>query len=58
VIDEITEEPVGNMRYELHFDDGSIVSGVTADDGIIPRQERLNPSKVTIKLLGKTETGG
>ncbi len=55
VVDEITGKPLGKVRYELHFDDGGVVSGVTGEDGLIPMQERLNPEKVAIKLLGKEE---
>jgi type VI secretion system secreted protein VgrG len=53
VIDEITGTPMENMQYELHFEDGAIVSGITGKDGIIPRQERIDPAQVTVKLLGK-----
>ncbi len=55
VIDDITGDPVADMRYELHFEDGAVVSGITGKDGIIPRQNRLTPSKVIVKLLGKAK---
>jgi type VI secretion system secreted protein VgrG len=55
IVDKSTGEPVKDMRYELHFDDGGIVSGVTGEDGVIPKQDRLNPAKVAVKLLGKKE---
>ena len=51
--DSMTGELLANTRYEVHFDDGSVVSGTTGEDGIIPIQRRLHPAKLTIKILGK-----
>lgn len=55
ILDPATGEPFSNRRYELHFDDGTIVRGVTDKDGKIPYQERTYPAKLTIKILGKEE---
>ena len=55
VVDEITGEALANVKYELIFSDGSVVAGVTGEDGMIPLQERLDPAKVTINLFGREE---
>lgn len=55
VVDEFTGEALANVKYELLFGDGSIVTGITGEDGAIPLQERLDPAKVTINLLGIEE---
>ena len=51
--DEISGDPIANMRYKLHFADGSVVSGTTGEDGRIPLQNSLYPMKVRIELLGE-----
>jgi len=53
VRDLVTGDPIANMKYELHKGDGSIVNGVTGEDGIIPMQNNISPDKIAIKLLGK-----
>ena len=58
LVDEITGKPISDMRYELHFDDGTVVSGVTGKDGLIPRQTRPNRAGVTVKLLGTVKKIG
>lgn len=55
VIDEFTGEALANVKYELIFSDGSIVTGITGKDGMIPLQERLDPAKVTINLFALQE---
>ena len=52
VRNSVTGEPVANMRYELLYNSGETISGVTGEDGKIPLQNSVDPDGLQIKLLG------
>lgn len=53
--DELTNEPLSKMRYEMTLANGKIIKGITGADGAVPMQEELHPDQVRFRLLGEEQ---